>query len=118
MKTGVKMTPSKNYKPFMTYLSPKEYIDLKRFSKANKVAMSQLVREGVAARLSMENPYSTGFNDGLKKAVEITKGLKASEMRFPSGKSFGELIEEAVIGQFIVEAKHEANRTTEPVPVV
>jgi hypothetical protein len=112
------MTPSKNYKPFMTYLSPKEYTSLKRFSKASKMPMAQLVREGVAARLSTGNPYNTGFNDGLKKAVEITKGLKASEMRFPSGKSFGELVEDAVIGQLIVEKEHEANGTTEPVPVV
>jgi hypothetical protein len=112
------MIPSKNYKPFMTYLSPKEHVNLKKFSKASKVPMSQLVREGVAARLSGENPYNTGFNDGLKKSVEVTKGLKASEMRFPSGKSFGELVEESVLVHIIVEKKHEAIRTEEPVPSV
>lgn len=80
--------------------------------------MAQLVREGVAARLSTENPYNQGFNEGLKRAVEITKSLKASEMRFPSGKSFGELVEESVLPQLIVEQKHETDRTTEPVPGV
>lgn len=112
------MIPSKNYRAFMTYLSPKEHANLKKFALKSKVPMAQLVREGVAARLSAENPYTSGFNAGLKRAVEITKSLKASEMRFPSGKSFGELVEDAVIGQLIVEEKHEANGTTEPVPSV
>jgi hypothetical protein len=112
MKTGVRMTNSKNYKPYMTYLLPEEHAGLKKFSKTYKVPMAQLVREGVAARLSSNNPYVSGFNDGLNKAIEMTKSLKASEMRFPSGQSFGELVEDALLSQRIVEVKNEFNGTT------
>ena len=34
------MTFSTNYKPFMTYLAPKDIVRLKRFSKANKIPMT------------------------------------------------------------------------------
>ena len=44
----------------------------------------------------------------LVKAIEAVKNLKASEMRFPSGKSFGELVTEAVLAQVIVEEQNES----------
>jgi hypothetical protein len=33
-------------------------------------------------------------------------------MRFPSGQSFGELVEDALLSQRIVEVKNESNGTT------
>ena len=39
------MIPSKNYRPFMTYMTPKEHATLKKFSTKSKIPMAQLVRE-------------------------------------------------------------------------
>jgi hypothetical protein len=98
---------SNNYKPFMAYITPADYARLRKLSKSSKIPMSQLVREGISSRLSSGDPHISGFNDGLRKAVQVVQELKSSEMRFPSGKSFGELVAEAVLDQMIVEAKHE-----------
>ena len=100
-------TNSNNYKPFMAYITPADYLGLRKLSKSSKIPMFQLVREGISSRLSLGNPYISGFNDGLVKSVQIVNELKASEMRFPSGKSFGELVAEAVLDQKIVDKKHE-----------
>jgi hypothetical protein len=91
----------------MAYITPSDYARLRKLSKSSKTPMSQLVREGISSRLSTGNPHIAGFNDGLTKAVQIVNDLKASEMRFPSGKSFGELVAEAVLDQKIVEDQHE-----------
>ena len=100
-------TPSNNYQPFMAYITPTDYNRLRKLSSKTKIPMAQLVREGINSRLSTGNPHTSGFNDGLNKAVEAINGLKASEMRFPSGKSFGELAAEAVLAQVIVEDENE-----------
>jgi hypothetical protein len=94
------MTFSINYKPFMTYLTPKDIIRLKRFSKTTKTPMSQIVRDALSAKLASGDPYTSGFNDGLKKAVAVVSGIQAAQMRFPSGLSFAELVDQEV-------AKHE-----------
>jgi hypothetical protein len=78
----------------MAYLLPSEISRLKKFSKQSKTPMSQIVREAVTARLASENPYIKGFNDGLTNAIETITNMQASQMRFPSGKSFAELVEE------------------------
>ena len=100
-------TPSNTLKPFMAYLPTQDYARLKKLSKVTKVPMSQLVREGVSARLS-SNQYSTGFNDGLHKAVDVVKAMEISGIRFPSGKSVGDLIETAMLDCFVMENKDEA----------
>jgi len=104
------MTFSTNYKPFMTYLAPKDIIRLKRFSKANKMPMTQIVREGIDARLSSGNQYTSGFNAGLLKAIKVVGGIEAAQMRFPSGLSFAELVEQEVSKNLMREgADHEAD---------
>jgi hypothetical protein len=100
-------TPSNNYKPFMAYILPADYVRLRKLSVKTKIPMSQLVREGITSRLAKGNPHIAGFNEGMTKAVEIVNGLSSAEMRFPSGKSFGELVAEAVLAQMIVEEKNE-----------
>jgi hypothetical protein len=62
--------PSNNYKPFLTYLDPREYVKLKKFAAKNKIPMTQLVREAVTARISGGNVYVNGFNDGLQAAID------------------------------------------------
>lgn len=100
-------TPSNNYKPFMAYITPGDHARLRKLSKASKIPMAQLVREGITSRLATGNPHVAGFNEGLKRAVEAVNSLTAADMRFPSGKSFGELVSEIVLAQVIVEQKNE-----------
>ena len=90
------MTLSKKLKPFMTYMDDSDYLKLKRFAKAKRVTMAKILREGLMVRMAQDNPYITGFNDGLGTAVKIINEHQASQMRFPSGKSFAELINEEI----------------------
>ncbi len=91
------MTRSNNYKPFMAYFEPKEYMRLKKFAKDAKAPMSQILREAVAQRMSLNNPYTSGFNDGVEACIAAVNDLQAAQMRFPSGKSFAELVEEVLV---------------------
>ncbi len=96
----------------MTYLTPKDILRLKRFSKLNKIPMAQIMREGLEARLSSGNQYTNGYNEGLLKAVKVVEGSEAAQMRFPSGKSFAELIEQEISKNIIREVGDEANGST------
>lgn len=88
------MTLSNRLKPFMAYLEPEQHAALTKYSKKNHLPMSQLVREAIAIRIAPSDPYRSGFNDGIKAAIEAVAANKASQMRFPSGKSFADLINE------------------------
>lgn len=84
--------PFKKVKPFMTYLSEEEHIELKKFSKQHKMAMAKVIREAILMRMSINSPYIQGFNDGIIRASDVVNGNTASQMRFPSGQSFAEII--------------------------
>ena len=86
------MTPSKKLKPFMTYLDDAEYVKLKKFARTKKVTMARILREGLEVRMAQDNPYLKGFNDGLSAATKVINEHQASQMRFPSGKSFAQEI--------------------------
>ncbi len=105
------MTTS-TYKPFMAYFSQKDIIKLKRFSKQSKTPMAQIIREAVEARLSPGTPYFAGYNAGIKKSIESVSKITAAQMRFPSGKSFAELVAEELEKEFYVEAEHETDGAT------
>jgi len=105
------MTFSANYKPFMTYLEPKDITRLKRFAKSHKMPMTQIIREGINTRLSSGDQYTSGFNDGLLKAIKVVGSIEAAQMRFPSGLSFAELVEQEVRKSLMREgAGNEADR--------
>jgi len=87
---------SKKLKPFMAYIDESQHTAMAKLSKKTKIPMSQLVREAINMRVSSGNPYVNGFNDGLNKAINIVSANTASQMRFPSGKSFAELINEEI----------------------
>jgi hypothetical protein len=89
------MTLSKDkFKGYMVYLAPADIKRLQKFAKLSKVSSSQVMRDAIDARLAKENPYIKGFNAGLSKAVDTIANMQASQMRFPSGKSYAELVEE------------------------
>lgn len=87
-------TRSKPLKPFMAYIDEGQYARMKKFCNKNKIAMSQLIREAIEIRITPGNPYTEGFNNGVKSAIQVVADNKASAMRFPSGKSFAELMTE------------------------
>jgi hypothetical protein len=84
--------PSNKLKAFITYLDEEDHARLKKFAKSQDITMAKVIREGVLIRLSGDSPYIAGFNDGLQKAEDVMRNNAASEMKFPSGLSFGELI--------------------------
>ena len=90
------MSFSVNYKPFMTYLEPDDIVRLKKYSKAHKIPMTQIIREGLSARLSSDDAYTNGFNAGLLKSIKVVNAIEAAQMRFPSGLSIAELAEQEV----------------------
>lgn len=95
------MTHSVRLKPFMAYLDVAQYAEVKRFSKRVNIPMSQLVREALTARLSSGDQFTAGFNAGLKAAMKAVSEHDASRMRFPSGKSFEELINTEIKKEFL-----------------
>ena len=64
------MTPLPKFKPFMAYLDPGVYKDMKAFSKRKRTPMSQLVREAIHARIASGDVYTAAFNAGLKAAMQ------------------------------------------------
>lgn len=97
------MTRSKPLKPFMAYIDEKQHQRMKKFSVKTRIPMSQLIREAIELRMAEGNQYIKGFNDGLDKAQAVVKANKASDMRFPSGKSFAELINADLLQERMVE---------------
>ena len=86
------MTTS-NTRPFMTYISVKDMARLKAFAEASSRSMTQVVREALSAKMSDGDPYTAGFNDGVTASINSVKGIKAAQMRFPSGASFADITE-------------------------
>lgn len=97
------MTLSKKLKPFMTYMDDADYLKLKKFAKAKRVTMAKILREGLMVRMAEDSPYIRGFNDGLDTAIKIIGEHQASQMRFPSGKSFGELMADEIMKEHMRE---------------
>jgi hypothetical protein len=102
------MTNSKKLKPFMTYLDDADYVKLNKFALTKKVTMARILREGLEVRMAQDNPYLKGFNDGLSAATKVINDHQASQMRFPSGKSFGELINEEIANLIMREVSSES----------
>jgi len=92
-------------KPFMAYIEESEYTKLRKFSKAKKLTMSSVIREAISMRLS-DSTYASGYNDGIKKSIEVVSANTASKMRFPSGKSFAELMSDDLYKCLLQGAKN------------
>ncbi len=94
--------PSTKLKPFMAYIENSQYAKLRKLSTKSKIAMSQLIREAIDIRVS-SNQYTAGFNGGLEHAMKLISQNQASQMRFPSGKSFADLLNEELENARMVE---------------
>ena len=100
--------PSKKLKPFMAYIDESQHVAMMRLAKKQAIPMSQLVREAINMRVAKGAPYVSGFNDGLNKAMSIIENNTAAKMRFPSGKSFAELINEEIKAVIMEESNDSA----------
>lgn len=101
------MTYFKSYRPHMAYLTQEDIDRLKDYSAKSKLSMAQLIREGVASRISGKSMYSDGYNDGLTRAIKAVHDLKFAQMRFPSGASFAEVVEDELIKHMWGEKSNE-----------
>lgn len=97
----------KPLKPFMAYLDEAQYQRMRKFSVRTRIPMSQLIREAIELRITLGNPYVKGFNAGVEKSMSVVSLNKAAEMRFPSGKSFAELINADLENHMMKEVKDE-----------
>lgn len=90
-----------NTNAVMVYLDDDLLIRLDEFSRDHCKSKSSLAREALEARLS-ESPdnYVSGFNDGLNAAVMSIKDVDAFQIRFPSGKTFMDLLADEVAGMY------------------
>lgn len=86
------MTRSRK-RPVLVYLPPDLDDELSKYSKTAKLAKTIVVEEGIRMRLSGDdNLFNKGFDEGLNKAMQVTRANKGAQMKFPSGKSFAELV--------------------------
>lgn len=106
------------YKPFMAYIEPTMQTALRKFAKRKKTTMTEVIREALNARLTPGDPYIAGFNNGIDAAVSAIKNTKAAQMRFPSGKTFAEIISDEVERHYLQENSDAAKGREESVPRV
>lgn len=106
------MTPSK-LKPFFAYIEYSQYAVLKKFAVKHKVSMTQVIREAIQAKVAGDK-YATAYNAGLKAAIVAVQHNKAAKMRFPSGKSFAELVVDDVNKLFLQESQDEQEVNLKP----
>ena len=90
------MSRFKNVHPLMIYMPIKQRANLKVFARKNRMPVSQAVREGILMRMAGGNDYTSGWNDALEAAMEITKNSHAGKMMFPSGRSFSQMLCEEI----------------------
>ena len=90
------MTPSK-YKAVMTYLEPKDISNLKKYSKKYRVTMAQVIREALTSKFSQGDPFTAGYNSGIESCITAIHEMQAAQLRFPSGTSMSELIEQELL---------------------
>jgi ATP-dependent exoDNAse (exonuclease V) beta subunit len=83
---------NKKLKPFMTYLEEDSHTALKKFAKSKKLTMAKLLREGLMMRMSEGHEYINGFNDCLHQVETLLANNRAAQIRFPSGKTFAEMM--------------------------
>ena len=96
MNSG-KKSRFKTVTPVMIYLPTKLKIAFQAYAEKNKISGSKVAAEGIVMRISGEDdPFNKGFNEGLREAMKIVQGVEGAKMMFPSGKSFGNLVCEAI----------------------
>lgn len=95
-KIGTRKRTDNPVAPVMIYIDHGLNAKWEEAARTKRVSKSQLAREGIEIRLNGGDPFTDGFNHGLASAVEAAHKTDAFKMKFPSGKSFAELLEETV----------------------
>lgn len=85
----------KTVRPMVNYFYPYQIENLKKFARVNGRSVTQVVREAVDVRLAgsgERSQYEEGLKEGLEKARSIALNSEGADMRFPNGRSFGEIV--------------------------
>lgn len=93
----------------MTYIDEDSHAALKKFAKAKKLTMSKLIREGLMMRMSEGHEYINGFNECLNQVESLLSNNRAAQMRFPSGKTFADMMIDEIS---LLRMRGETNETT------
>jgi len=88
----VMMSRFKNSHPLMIYTTLKQRAALKIFARKERIPASQLVREGIDMRMAPGDRFNAGFNEAIRQAKDVVQSSKGGQMRFPSGKSFADIV--------------------------
>jgi predicted DNA-binding protein len=84
-----------NVTPVMIYVDHDLHNRWEEYAHEWAKTKSQLAREALEARLNAtSNDYTTGYNDALEHVAKAIGANEAFQMRFPSGRSFAELVDE------------------------
>lgn len=95
----------RNTHPVMIYLEHDLNAEWEEFSRKNRMSKSQVAREGIQARIRQgDNSFTGGYNTALEDVAEHMKSVEAFKMRFPSGKSFLEFLEEHLASMYREQA--------------
>ena len=95
------ITPKKrgsvSSQPVMIYVDKDLLVKWDEFAYDKQKSKSAIAREALEIRLNgTGNDYTAGFNAGLEAAVDSVSKVEAFKMRFPSGKSFADLLADEV----------------------
>ena len=101
------MSRFKSVVPMMVYVDPSERTKIQAYAEKEKINVSQLARESFRMRMSgSDDPFTSGFNQGLNEAMRIVRETEGAKMMFPSGKTFAKVVSDD-IEKFLREHKDE-----------
>lgn len=93
MSGDSKTSRFKSVYPVMIYVHQNELKEIKGFAKGLKKSVSQVAREGIRMRMSEgQDSYTSGFDDGLKMAMEVIKKNSWAQMTLPNGVSVSKIL--------------------------
>ena len=93
MKNGEKkMSRFKTVHPLMVYMPLGQRARVKIYAKKGLMPVSQVVREGIEMRMAIGDRYTSGWNDALIEVAKVIKECPAGQMKFPSGRSFSDML--------------------------
>ena len=101
------MTHSNNYKSLMIYLTKADKDRLVKFAADRRVPITHIAREAITIRMTKGDPYITGFNNGINKAIEAIENWEPAKMRFPSGATYDERLTDEILKHRLLEIKDD-----------
>jgi len=86
------MSRFKTVHPLMIYLPLGQRARVRIYAKKGLMPVSQVVREAIEMRMATGDRYTSGWNDALLAVEKTIKECPAGQMKFPSGRSFSDML--------------------------